>query len=226
MTKRTYIIYTSLFVFALWCKSNLAAQSKSNVSRAGSATVEDNSDGPREFIQSMPSSGSRNKQQPLLRQEEVELCLFDADMLKQSYRELTEMQKFFYQHNAEEFYSICVAGLFRDRIATGTRECYPPHKLYVLMGTEPLEPRTNAGNLLTELLGKQGYDELNFSTSYLGFSYTDAELWQLYFEKNRQAVADLLKYDRISPKLRFYILALDIEEKLCKFEGRGLGQAM
>lgn len=201
-------------------------KSKMNVSTAGSVAPAEKGDGPQVFVEGanqMVGQGGR-KSPPLLSEDEIKLCLFEAKALTLSYAQLMGMRPFFAQYRSEAFFKACIPALFRDRVMPDKRECYPGSKL--LFGTEPLKPGTKPNTLLTKLLGAEGYAELNFCLAYLGMWYTDAELWQLYFEKNKQLVGELLRLDNVGLRLKCYILALDMEQKLCLATQGGFNESM
>jgi hypothetical protein len=203
------VFYASLLLVG---PAAIAQKNAGRVSAVGSVQPDDKADGPQMFFQGN-AEASQGKMHPLLTQEELDLRLFDEASLKMAHTQLMAMRSFFAQYQAEDFWKLCIPALFDDRMQAGTRLCYPASKL--LQELPPLNPRTNCNALIVELIGREGYEELSFCLSYRGISYTDPELWQLYFDKNRKLLADLLKLENMPKRLIYYLLALDIEQKMC-----------
>jgi hypothetical protein len=177
------------------------------------------SDGPSLFIQDQTEKS--NKKSELISAEEANKVLFNISEINSVYRELIGKQDFYASHNAKYLWQCTLNQLFSDRQDPSRDKCVPIIELYP-NGLEPTAPpKFHPRKAINDVVGEALFDEFSFCLTYLGLTYLDKEIWDVYISKENDLIQDVNMLQISSLRLKGFILAIDFMYKVCKM-GQGL----
>jgi hypothetical protein len=211
MIKTTHIIYVLLTLISI----KLSSQSSINAATQNSIDNE----GPSVFIQGQTEKS--NKKSELISAEEANKVLFNISEINSVYRELIGIQNFYNSHNAKDLWPFALKQLFSDRQDPIRDNCVPILELYP-NGIEPIAaPKFHPRKAINDVMGEALFDEFSFCLAYLGLTYLDKEIWDVYISKESDLIQDVNMLQASSLRLKGFILATDFMYKVCKM-GQGL----